>query len=387
MERMPFAEIVLPEPNPEASRRPRAFVSLGRVYFHCPACRRPTVLSRSHRGKRVSCPKCYTGIRVPDPLNKMPAQNLGRTLEPLLRPATFAHCMDARFLIPWLVGRLPGSAELVAAAGLILLLAVTTALAPVTFTWATRDRIAAIRETMPEPLAILTGAGKNWAREAREVVEQFLAAPTPAAKASLVADADRTAPLMADWYARRPGGGPQPEAAVTHCSQGFYANPGVSVAVSEVTVETPDSPNITYLVEHRPEGPRIAWPESVGYSPVDWPALLRQPPGSSAVPLRVLACRDDYYNYSFAGEQDFCCLRLHDPRTLELLGFGYVPRTPFIANILAATLPDASEVALRPVIVAVRPRPDSPTTGQVEIIGPVTPGWKTPAAGMALAQR
>ncbi len=384
----PFADFVAPTPETPANRRAAATVFLGRVHFHCPACRRPTALPLTRRGKPVSCPHCFTGIRTPDPAKNLPAQNLGRTLAPLLRPSDFKPCQDARRLVPWLIRCLPGPVPTLATAGAAMLFASTAAMTPMTMGWAAQDRIQALQHSRPE-LAVTArpaDGARSLSEEASDLVKKFLAAPTVEAKARWVANAADTAPLMADWYARRPGGGTQAEATVTASTQGFSSTPGDATALSEVTVEAPGAPEITYLVEHHKDGPRIAWPESVGYSSVEWKDLLHQSKGQRPVPLRVLACRDDYWNYSFARERDFCCVRLHDPQTLALLGFGYFPRSQLTAPSVAV-LPHASETTLRPVMVSVVPRKDSPSTGQVEIVGPVIPGWRAAEIEDTLVKR
>ena len=373
-ERVPFAEIQLPAPVLDATRRTAAAIYLARVHFYCPACRRLTVLSIRHCGVLVSCPKCYTGIRVPDPRRKRPAENFGRTLQPLLHPERFAPCMDSQRIVPWLIRHLPSAVQGLATSGTALLIAATIAMSPVALRWASLDFLAAAG-----PHAMLRpapSAHRDLGSEATAVVQKFLAASTPEAKAAWVTDPDRTVPRMADWYARHAGGGAQSEAVIGPSSQGFYATPGDRMAVSEVPVEIEGSAPLTYLVEHRPEGPRIAWAESVGYSPMEWKRLVGQFCREEPVRLRLLACRDDYYNFAFAAGGEFSCIRLHDPQTMELLGFGYVRRTAEMDQTLEISLPPAEAVALRPVTVDVLPCPDSATTQQVEIIGPVIPGWK-----------
>ena len=385
-ERMPFADIQLPAPPPDATRRTPAMIYLARVHFYCPACRRLTVLSIRRCGELVSCPKCFTGIRVPDPRRKRPAENFGRTLQPMLHPDRFDACLDAHHVVPWLIRHLPTAVQGLATSGAALLIAATVAMSPVTLRWASLDIMAAAG-----PHALLRPAPparRDLPTEATAAVQQFLAAATPEAKAAWVTDADRTIPRMADWYARHPGGGVQSDAVIGPSSQGFYATPGDPMVVSEVPVELEGHASLTYLVEHRPEGPRIAWAESVGYSPMAWKRLVGQFCREQPVRLRLLACRDDYYNYAFAASSEFSCIRLHDPQTMELLGFGYVRRTEEMDQTLEISLPPAEAVALRPVTVDILPCTDSATTQQVEIIGPVIPGWKdhAPAALGTLAR-
>lgn len=372
----PFAEIPLPLAAPVAKRRKPSFIFLRRVHFHCPACRRLTVLPVAHCRRRVSCPKCYSGIQVPDPRIQSPAVNLGRTLEPILHPEQFSRCEDARHLVPWIIGRLPSPAQTLVTAGILLLLAGATAITPVSVGWASRK--AAISTLAQTGSSGHPAPGRPYSREAEQAVRHFFEAADPEAKAAWVTDAAKTLPLMKQWYAARPTGTTVSGGiTIGTPTQGFYATPGASMTVSEVPVEIPGSPPQTYLVEHLPEGPRIAWAESVGYSPVAWDDLLKQAPRQEPVRLRVLACLDDYYNFQFSAEDQYCCIRFHDPETLKQLGFGYLPRHPGLAETLALALPGPDSGSLQSVTVSVKPGAHSLQTRQVMVIGPVQPGWKS----------
>ncbi len=371
---VPFAEITLPLSDPPAKRRKKPIIYLRRVHFHCPACRRLTVLSVAHCGRLVSCPKCFTGIRVPDPRRPTPAVNLGRTMEPMLHPERFARCVDARRLLPWIVGRLPSAAQTLVAIGILLLLGGTTAIAPVSLSWASHP--VSISSLARSGSSSSVAPVRHYAEEAEQAVRQFLAAPDALSKSQWVTDPARTLPLMMQWYEARSAKRDPSAVSIGLPSQGFYATPGASVTVSEVPVEFPGSPVQTYLVEHLPEGPRIAWAESVGYSPVAWEELVKQPHRQEPVRLRLLACLDDYYNFYYTSEDEFCCIRLHDPETLQQLGFGYLPRQPGLAESLALALPGPDSGNLQSVTVSVKPEAHSARTRQVRVVGTVQPGWK-----------
>ena len=97
--------------------------------------------------------------------------------------------------------------------------------------------------------------------------------------------------------------------------------------------------------------------------------------------MRLLACQDDYWNYTFTAESLYHCVRLHDPETLEQLGFGYLPRTPGMAESVAWSLPGTEGGLLHPVTVTVLPHKDSAQTRQVILTSPIQPGWGTPSPG------
>jgi hypothetical protein len=92
--------------------------------------------------------------------------------------------------------------------------------------------------------------------------------------------------------------------------------------------------------------------------------------------MRVLACRDDYYNLEFASEKDFCCVRLHDAVSGDLLGYAYAPRSKVTENNLTGLLPPAGSLSFQPVQVTVQTTPNSQRTNQVRLIGQVQGGWQ-----------
>lgn len=370
--------------------RPPAILRFGRVHFGCPACRRSLVLSGKHCANYVSCPNCYSGIRVPDPKNGISAQNLGRTVAPLLHPERFENATDSRRFMPWLFGNLPTPAQSLNIAGALLLFAGVACLTPLLLGWAT-DSVPSksfIAKGQLPSMAVPAPHGKALAKE---VVKAFLAAPTAEAKAKWVLNPEASLQQLTSWYASRPAAYAAREATaeVGDVQQGFYARPGDSKVVSEVPVTTDDGLTVNYLVEHQADGPKIAWAESVGFSPVPWEKMLTSPPGDTPATLRVLACRDDYYNYAFQDESRFCCIRLHDPRTREILGYAYAERRVVIEQSLQVHLPPARSGQLQPVMVSVRPTALSAGTHQVELVGPVTPGWQEmkSAGEMTVARR
>ena len=292
-------------------------------------------------------------------------------MEPLLRPQDFAQVVDARRILPWLWQRLPSVRQMVGSAGVALLVASLIAIAPIAMEWAGQDH------HFSNPAMVVQAAqpAKDLTAEAEATVRAFLASATPGAMAGLVTDVMDTSHRMNEWYQCHPPSalGKAEVGAPTH---GFYATLGSTVPVSEIPVTIPGSPTRNYVVEHHPEGARIAWEASVGYSPMNWPQVLRQPVRGAPVRLRVLACRDDYYNLDFTNEEDFCCVRLHDATSGDLLGYAYAPRTPVTESNLLGLLPPADSLSLQPVQVTVRPTPNSLRTNQVQLIGKVEGGWQ-----------
>ena len=356
----------------QARRRRPAVIRLGRVKFDCPVCAYHTVLPVDQCGSAVRCLKCYSGIQVPDPRLKLASKNLNQSIESVLRPDGFAECVDVRHFGPWLSSLLPAFGPFVFRGGVVLILIGIVSVIWVTVEWAKSDRIARID---PVAAPVIHPEAQTVIAKAGEAVKQFLNASTVEEKGAFVTHQKETIPLMANWYARKPGAGSQPEAVLRESTIGFYPNPGEIFAVTKVPVEMPGFSLITYLVQHHSlDGARIDWVESVAYSPLSWSDLMKKVGLKKPVRMRLLASLDDYYNYRWQDETKYRCVRFHDPHTKEQLGFGYTLRSE--GKALARLLPPARKSVLRPVTVDLLPDIHSSRTQQVEIVGGVLPGWK-----------
>ena len=207
------------------------------------------------------------------------------------------------------------------------------------------------------------------------MVEQFLAAESISAKASLVRDSARVAPLMADWYRRHPRQLNAATAQVDTSGTGFYPNDREHT-VTSVRVAFPAAEDQVFLVEHSPAGDRIEWESSVGYNASPDQLAASGQDGHSKT-VRAMGCLDDYFNFSYSDRSTHLCVRLHDPASRELLGYGYIPLDSAHAESIAAYLSGGSQEELRPLMVEVRPRDDTGKTHQMEIVRMIETGWRS----------
>lgn len=164
------------------------------------------------------------------------------------------------------------------------------------------------------------------------------------------------------------------ESADVQCELGELRSDGP--ALTYVTVITGDDERQIYTVEHHPEGDTIEWESSVGVTAANTGNVLRSlGAGQHAVP--VLAALDDYYNYDFADPEKEICVRLQDPKTNELLSYGYLSRDSDQMEDLLAALQDASPDAPMPLMIEVQGEANSPATKQMRITPLLQTGWRT----------
>jgi len=341
-----------------------------RLYFSCPCCRFPTVLPSWLAGKKARCPRCYSALRAPHPGKGLNTRILENDIESLIHPERFAQHYHAHRLIPWVGLPLPRFHPAFHAAGVSILLLLLAFWIPSLIERATRQ--------MQHVAAVLSpdkSEGPGYGERARHVVEQFLAAENVRDKAAFVRDPARVAPLMSDWYRRHSGGTPVRPRAIEVSGTGFYAGPD-DYPASEVQVNLPGGESAYFRVEHTPSGDCIEWESSVGYS-AHFPTILERGPTAGPQPVRVLAALDDYYNFSFASQATHICVRLHDPATLNLLGFGYLPATDAHALPLVEFLAGSSVDDLRPLMLEVQAVENARQNRQVTITRMIQTGWRT----------
>jgi hypothetical protein len=373
--RTPRSELPLQSARPAELLRPE--FCKGRLYFSCPCCRFPAALPVSLAGKKARCPRCYSAIRAPHPRKGLKTRVFENDVEALLHPERFSRYDKAHKLIPWLGLPLPRFQQAFHAAGVTVLMAILAVFAPAL---TSADSAAAARFIAPpgEPW----GERPYYKERARLLVEQFLAADSVREKAAFVRDGRRVAPLMEDWYNRRPGGRSLTPVAIDVSGTGFYAH-GLEYPVTDVHVQLADGADVTFAVEHLPEGDRIEWESSVGYN-ADISSLLHTGAEAGRQTMRVMASLDDYYNFNFQDSASHVCVRLHDPATLEVIGYGYAPQSGAGGDI-AAQFSGTGARLLCPLTIEVEPMPDVAKTRQMEIIRMLEPGWRTDESSSRIA--
>ncbi len=345
----------------------------GRVEFACPACQRPTELAAEQTGQKARCPLCHSAITVPRPGRSLRGLNMERDVESLLHPERFqavpAHGWAGMRKKHFRQARILASLSVVLAMLLI-------------------NGYRKLQGGRLEPFGvtptIATSIPDSPLTAAEQIVRQYLAADGIHAKASFVRDPERVMPLMDDYYARHSGSVPVTWKSIQAQETGFYSGSELLHPSTNVKVETVSGNRLDFTVEHTPQGPRIEWESSLGYSPQEWPAVLAAK--AQSAPMRVLAALDDYYNFDFADERAQMCVRLQDPENNELLGYGYLERQQAAAVALRAMLEDASPESPRPIVVEVTATEHSQDTKQVRIVKVLSDGWRTGLPTMASAR-
>ena len=366
--RTPRSEIPLAAARPAELMRPE--FAKGRLYFSCPCCRFPAALPVWLAGKKARCPRCYSAIRAPHPRKGLNTRVFENDVESILHPERFSEYRGAHRLIPFLGLPRPKFQPSFNAAAVAVLVMALMLFIPALLQSASRKAASA-----SAPAQETWTGDPDYKGRARSVVEKFLAAETIAAKASFVRDPQRVTPLMTDWYGRFPGQARIKPESVAISGAGFYSD-GLQYPVSDVCVETAEGAEEFFSVEHYPDGDLIEWESSVGYN-ADFASLIARAADTGPQVIRVMATLDDYYNFNFTDPNTHLCVRLHDPSTLDLLGYGYIPANVEAAGALASQLAGSSIEDLRPLMIEVQPTVDAAKSRQVSILRMVEAGWRT----------
>lgn len=347
----------------------------GRVEFACPACQRPTELAAEQAGQKARCALCHSAIIVPRPGRSERGMNMERDVESLLHPERY----QAQPIQGWAAVRRKHfkQVRILASLSMVIVFLLLNG-----YRKLQGGRLEPFNQIIVsvDPSAV---PHDNQAA-AEEIVRAYLAADGCRAKGAFVRDPERVVPLMTDYFARHPGSVPVPWKSVQAKGTGFYAGTELTYPITNVGVDTVAGAYLEFTVEHTPQGPRIEWESSLGYSPQEWPEVIAS--GAKAAPLRVMAALDDYYNFDYADEKGQICVRLQDPENNELLGYGYLDRKNPAAAELRQMLDSASPEAPRPVTIQVAANEHSQDTKQVRIVKLVGDGWRSAQPTMASAQ-
>lgn len=375
------------EEKPIRQRTPRSVEPLGHmvarplmepafrlrfVHFSCPGCHRPISLPRLQAGRKVRCPTCHLPLRAPSPRHRYPVRSMERDIDALLHPELFPDSMTPGHVrIEKDLRR--QSMTMAAMAVMFVLMALKG------FNRISKENIPRVAQAAPSEELIREVRLHEFANirpRAQALVERFLNARDWRDKAALVRDGWRVAPLMERYYAEHPVKGIQDWKSITTSGLGFYDGLADGPALTYVTVITGDDERQIYTVEHHPEGDTIEWESSVGVTAANTGNVLRSlGAGQHVVP--VLAALDDYYNYDFADPEKEICVRLQDPKTNELLSYGYLSRDSDQLEDLLAALQDASPDAPMPLMIEVQGEANAPATKQMRITRLLQTGWRT----------
>jgi len=238
---------------------------------------------------------------------------------------------------------------------------------------------------VPKPR--VPGPADGSAERAEWLVQQFLAAETIEAKAALVRDSDRVAPLMVALAKREPEEFRSvPVATVKAAGLSHYQDPGNPVPVTPVVASLADGTTRTFFVEHSDDGDVIEWESSTGYSePLD---IAARPRRRAIVPPRALwrveAAPDDYFNRGFADEDRLICLRLTRADAPDETYWAYAPKDSDVGQSLRRIWNEAPRSFSQRLTVLVEGDPSVSKTHQLRLAEVKHAGWRTPSGGSSL---
>ena len=172
------------------------------LQFSCPCCGRATLIVRRQAGSKIRCPHCLSALMAPNPRRRLSAHSLERDITTVLHPESFAEA--ERPSAPRLVRMFVKEPVLILAlAALVPFSALMMLQFPRVMERAKGNVPTTVAKAVP-PMPRIPGPADGSAERAELLVQQFLAAETVEAKAALVRDSRRVAPLMAALAAREP---------------------------------------------------------------------------------------------------------------------------------------------------------------------------------------
>jgi hypothetical protein len=343
----------------------------GKLYFTCPACQHPTAVFKFYAGKPTRCPSCFSAIRTPDPKTGRKGHNLERDIDAFLHPERINAVLPRRRTITTFIP-LPTMATAMAVVGAALILG-TSSLSMFTANGSTEVATAA------SPAGARMGHDMDThdlTGRAIETVEKFLGARGPVEKSAFVSDGARVARLMKQAF--QESGEPHECHSMEVISSGLAPAKGANHFVTNLKATLPGGEIRDFIVEHLPHGDLIEWEASTGYNAHPWQDIAKRASeaGSEVAQIRALVRPDNYFNYRFGSEEDYYCLRLEDPTSGDLLGFGYASHQEAeTLGLLAATMRADSE---NPERLTLEITFDEATaeTGQARIVGLTQQGWR-----------
>lgn len=343
----------------------------GKLYFTCPACQHPTAVFKFYAGKSTRCPSCFSAIRTPDPKTGRKGHNLERDIDAFLHPDRIDAVLPRRRTITTFIP-LPTMATAMAVVGAALIVGITT-LSMFTATDST--------EVATDASPASAGMGHDMdthdlTARAIETVQAFLDARGPVEKSAFVSDGGRVARLMKQAFEET--GEPQQCRFLEVVSSGLAPAKGTNHFVTNVKATLPAGEIRDFVVEHLPQGDLIEWEASTGFNAHPWQDIAKRASeaGSEVAQIRALVRPDNYYNYQFGSEEDYYCLRLEDPTSGDLLGFGYASHEEAeTLGLLDATMRADSENPER-LTLDITFDETTAETGQAKIVGLAQHGWR-----------
>ena len=219
-----------------------------------------------------------------------------------------------------------------------------------------------------------------WAEEARELSEKFFNAESAAEIIPLVRNPTQVSPGINSFAAIADN---LPIAKYKEFLILYVAEENVPIGErAMVFFQTKENRFRNVYIIKTPEGLKIDWLSYSGESEMDLQEFLKIKPVEPVL-LRVLAHRDDYYNYDFQNRDLIACLRLVNWDE-SITFYGYPALNSRSAAILPVipeidySIPYVARVRPRPLAIKARFKPGSASPNQVEITEIVGHGWYVP---------
>ena len=213
--------------------------------------------------------------------------------------------------------------------------------------------------------------------EARTFLVDFFEAVGWEKKAKFVRRAEVTAPMMREYYAKRPG---MSAYAVEfgHTSKEKLEGLSCYVILFRKAGQQDDIPPIQAIFEKSPEGLKLDWESLVGYSEMPMKEVLKKRP-ETPVLMRVIADPYNYYIYDFDKPDKYLCMRLYDSEN-EAFCFGYLLRESDDAKALEKRIEELSDKGISRMLLTLKVRflPYYEGKSEVEITEIVRHSWFVP---------
>lgn len=221
---------------------------------------------------------------------------------------------------------------------------------------------------------------ETWAENAHDLALNFLSAESVEQLQSIVRNPNQVGPSISAYAAQQEN---LPISKYAEMLILYVAEKDQPVGqLAMLFFNLPDGRLKQVFIVKTPEGLKIDWLSYSGESDIGLQEFLDTRP-SEPVLLRVLAHRDDYYNYDYQERNLISCLRLVNWEE-SILFYGYVNlHSPMEAMLPLIpqqdyTVPYVARPKPRPITVKARFRLGSKSPNQVEITEIVGKGWYVP---------
>ncbi len=222
-------------------------------------------------------------------------------------------------------------------------------------------------------------------RDARLVLQRFLAAESVEALAAEVRHPEITHPRMARPYANLP----LKPLKIRNESQSWSEIRFGENDFIRAGIELSDFRTYLFTFQLIPNGePKVDWESFANWAELPWKDFLKSPP-DQAIDYRVILShdpKDQYYNYAFQGkEAEMLCFKVEDPEKFASC-WAYCPKHSTAAAPILFYLEHTRRQITHniegklatPCILRLRFPPEGKTTNQVLIEAFLQPGWIEP---------